>query len=100
MTRQPLRLTQPGEPPAPLLDELSASVVTRSRRRPRRARTPYRPGDSAISLHALASLIAQVQQMISQAVSPARDQGHTWAEIGRLLNLSGSLGHQGGQEFR
>jgi hypothetical protein len=28
MTRQPLRLTQPGELPAPLLDELSASVVT------------------------------------------------------------------------
>ena len=26
--------------------------------------------------------------MIPQAVSRARDQGHTWSDIGRLLNLS------------
>jgi hypothetical protein len=26
--------------------------------------------------------------MIPEAVSQARDQGRTWAEIGRLLNLS------------
>ena len=88
MTRQPLRLTQPGEPPAPLLDELSASVVTEAADALAALRTPYWLGDSAVSLHALASLIAQAQQMIPQAVSQARDQGHTWADIGRLLGLS------------
>lgn len=90
MTRPPLRLTQPGELPAPVLDEFSASVVTQAAGTLAALRTPYWLGDSAISLHALASLIAQAQQMIPEAVSQARDQGRTWAEIGRLLNLSPS----------
>ena len=51
-------------------------------------RTPYWLGDSAVGLHALASLIAQAHTMIPDAVHAARDQGHTWAEIGQLLNLS------------
>jgi hypothetical protein len=51
-------------------------------------RTPYWLGDSAVGLHALASLIAQANKMIPDAVHAARDQGHTWAEIGQLLNLS------------
>ena len=65
MTSQRPRLTRPGELPAPRVD-----------------------ADSAVALHALASLIAQAQQMIPDAVSQARDQEHTWAEIGQLLNLS------------
>ena len=55
---------------------------------PAALRTPYWPGDSAVGLHALASLIARAQQMIPAAVSQARDQGHTRAEIGQLLNLT------------
>ena len=54
---------------------------------PRSARL-YWLGDSAVGLHALASLIAQAQQMIPAAISQARDQGHTWAGIGQLLNLA------------
>ena len=88
MTTKPLRLTQPGELPAPLLDELSASVVTEAADALAALRTPYWLGDSAVGLHALASLIAQAQQMIPAAIGQARDQGHTWAEIGQLLNLS------------
>jgi len=88
MTRPPLRLVQPGELPGPLLDEFSASVVTEAAGSLAALRTPYWLGDSAVSLHALASLIAQAQQMIPEAVSQARDQGRTWPEIGRLLNLS------------
>jgi len=37
-------------------------------------RTPYWLGDSAVRLHALASLIAQAQQLLPQAVHDARDQ--------------------------
>jgi hypothetical protein len=88
MTRKPLRLTEPGELPAPLLDEFSASVVTEAVDTLAALRTPYWLGDSAVGLHALASLIAQAHTMIPDAVHEARDQGHTWAEIGQLLNLT------------
>ena len=88
MTRKPLRLTEPGELPAPLLDEFSASVVTEAVDTLAALRTPYWLGDSAVGLHALASLIAQAHTMIPDAVHAARDQGHTRAETGQLLNLS------------
>ena len=45
-----------------------------------RLRTPYWLGDSAVHLHALASLIAQAQQLLPQAVHDARDQELTWAQ--------------------
>ena len=79
MTRPPLRLVQPGELHGPLLDEFSASVVTEAAGSLAALRTPYWLGDSAVSLHALASLIAPAQQMIPEAVSQARDQGRTLA---------------------
>ena len=47
-----------------------------------RQRTAYWPGDSAAHLHALASLIAQAQQLLPQAVHDARDQELTWTQIG------------------
>ena len=53
-----------------------------------RLRTPYWLGDSAVRLHALASLIAQAQQLLPQAVHDARDQELTWAEIGELLGTT------------
>jgi hypothetical protein len=55
---------------------------------PPRLRTPYWLGDSAVRLHALASLITQAQPLLPQAVHDARDQELTWAEIGELLNIS------------
>jgi hypothetical protein len=88
MTSQQPRLTQPGELPAPRADADSATVLAQAVDALAALRTPYWLGDSAVSLHALASLIAQAQQMIPAAVSQARDQEHTWAEIGQLLNLS------------
>jgi hypothetical protein len=88
MTRKSLRLTEPGELPAPLLDEFSASVVTEAVDTLAALRTPYWLGDSAVGLHALASLIAQAHTMIPDAVHAARDQGHTRAEIGQPLNLT------------
>jgi hypothetical protein len=88
MTSQRPRLTQPGELPAPRVDADSATVLAQAVDALAALRTPYWLGDSAVTLHALASLIAQAQQMIPAAVSQARDQEHTWAEIGQLLNLS------------
>ena len=88
MTSQQLRLTRPGELPAPRADADSATILAQAAEALAALRTPYWLGDTAVGLHALASLIAQAQQMIPAAVSQARDQGHTWAEIGQLLNLS------------
>ena len=47
-----------------------------------------RVGDSAVRLHALASLIAQAEQLLPQAVHDARDQELTWAQIGELLDTT------------
>ena len=44
--------------------------------------------DSAVRLHALASLIAQAQQLLPQAIHDTRDQELTWAQIGELLNTT------------
>ena len=88
MTSQQLRLTRPGELPAPRVDADSATVVAQAAEALAALRTPYWLGDTAVGLHALASLIAQARQMIPHAVHEARDQGHTWAEIGQLLNIS------------
>jgi len=88
MKSQKPRLTRPGELPAPRADDDSAAVLADAVDALAALRTPYWLGDSAVGLHTLASLIAQAQQMLPAAVSQARDQGCTWAEIGQLLNLS------------
>jgi hypothetical protein len=51
-------------------------------------RTAYWLGDSAVRLHALASLIAQARQLLPQTVHDARDQELTWAQIGELLGTT------------
>ncbi|MDQ2845577.1 MAG: hypothetical protein M3Y77_04320 [Actinomycetota bacterium] len=88
MISQPLRLTQPDELPAPRTDADSASVLAQAVDALAALRTPYWLGDSAVNLHALASLIVHTRQMLPDAVAYARDQEHTWTEIGQLLNLS------------
>jgi hypothetical protein len=51
MTGQPLRLTEPGELPAPRTGADSAAVSPRPSM-PRRAAHPYWLGDTAVGLHA------------------------------------------------
>ena len=46
------------------------------------------PTDSAVRLHAVASLITQAHQLLPQAVNDAGDQELTWAQIGELLNTT------------
>jgi hypothetical protein len=90
MTTRPLRLTQPEEMPAPVVDELSAAVLDEAIDALAALRTPYWLGDTAVHLHALASLIAHAQRQLPDAVAVARDQELTWEEIGQLLGLTGS----------
>ena len=88
MTGQPLHLTQPHEMPAPRVDDDSLEVLNHAIDTLAQRRTPYWLGDSSVRLHALASLIAQAERLLPDAVHDARDQEFSWAEIGQLLNLS------------
>ena len=88
MTRPPLRLTRPGQLPAPATDPDSLQVLHEATGQLSRLRTPYWLGDSGVRLHALTSLIAQAEQLLPQAVHDARDQELTWTQIGELLNTT------------
>jgi hypothetical protein len=88
MNRPPLRLARPGQLPAPTTGDDSLTVLTEAVDALARLRTAYWLGDSAVHLHALASLIAQAQQLLPQAVHDARDQELTWAQIGELLGTT------------
>jgi hypothetical protein len=88
MTRPPPRLAHPGQLPAPATGDDSLQVPDEAIDQLARLRTPYWLGDSAVRLHALASLITQAQQLLPQAVHDARDQELTWAQIGELRNTT------------
>jgi hypothetical protein len=53
-----------------------------------RLRTASWLGDSWVRLHTLASLIAQAERLLPQAVHDARDQDLTWTQIGELLGTT------------
>lgn len=88
MKPPPLRLARPGQLPAPATGPDSLHVLDEAIDQLAALRTPYWLGDSAVRLHALASLISQAQQLLPQAVHDARDQELTWAEIGELLGIT------------
>jgi len=88
MTRPPLRLARPGQLPAPATGDDSLAVLSEAIDNLARLRTAYWLGDSAVRLHALASLITQAQQLLPQAIHGARDQKLTWTQIGDLLGIT------------
>ena len=45
-------------------------------------------GDAGVTLHLLASLIAQAQHRLPRAVADARDQDYSWAQIADLLGVT------------
>jgi hypothetical protein len=84
MNHPPLRLARPGQLPAPAAGDDSLHVLTEANDNLARQRTPCWPGDSGVRLHALASLTAQAERLLPQAVCDARDQELTWTQIGEL----------------
>jgi hypothetical protein len=58
MNRPALRLTHPGQLPAPCTGDDSLQILTDAVDNLARLRTPYWLGDSAVHLHALGSLMA------------------------------------------
>jgi hypothetical protein len=88
MNQPALRLTRPGQLPAPRTDDDSLDVISEAIDALARRRTAYWLGDSAVRLHALTSLIAQAGQLLPQAIHDARDQELTWTQIGELLGTT------------
>jgi signal recognition particle GTPase len=88
MNRPPLRLARPGQLPAPITGDDSLAVLNDAIDQLAQLRTAYWLGDSAVRLHTLASLIAQAEQLLPQAVSDARDQELTWTQIGELHGIT------------
>ena len=86
MTQPQLRITEPDELPAPRVDDDTAAVLDQAIETLARLHTPYWLGDSGVRLHA--SLIAQADALLPQAINDARDQELTWAEIAQLLHIS------------
>jgi len=88
MNQPGLHITRPGQLPAPATGDDSLQVLTEAIDNLARLRTACWLGDSAVHLHALASLIAQARQLLPQAVHDARDQELTWTQIGELLSTT------------
>jgi hypothetical protein len=88
MNRPPLHLTRPGQLPAPATGDDTLPVLSEAIDSLARRRTAYWLGDSVVRLHALASLIAQAEQLLPGAVRDARDQELTWTQIGELLTTT------------
>jgi hypothetical protein len=88
VTGRELHLVEPDELPAPRVDDDSLQVLYDAFETLARRRTLYWLGDTSVQLHALASLIAQAERLLPEAVHEARDQEFTWAQIGQLLNTT------------
>ena len=88
MNRPPLRLARPGQLPAPITGGDTLAVLTDAIDHLAQLRTAYWLGDSAVHLHALASLIAQAEQLMPQAACDARYQELTWTQIGEPLGTT------------
>lgn len=73
---------------APFTDTDSAQILQEALDSLAPLRTPYWLGDTGVTLHLLASLHAQIQERLPDAVADARDQDYSWAEIGDLLALT------------
>jgi hypothetical protein len=100
MNRPPLRLTRPGQLPAPAAGDDSRQILSQAADSLAQARTPYWLGDSGVRLHALASLIAQAEQLLPEAVHHARDQELTWAQIAELLGTTAATAATAARRYR
>lgn len=45
-------------------------------------------GDTGVTLHLLASLVAEARSRLPRAVADARDQGYSWGQVADLLGVT------------
>lgn len=74
-------------PSSPLVDDESDAVLVVAVNDLVLLRSPMWAEDSGAILHALASLAAQIEAWLPDAVADARDQDYRWDEIAQLLGV-------------
>jgi hypothetical protein len=74
-------------PSSPLVDHESEAVLVEAVHDLILLRSPMWGEDTGATLHALASLAAQIQAWLPDAVADARDQDYRWDEIAQLLGI-------------
>jgi hypothetical protein len=75
-------------PGAPLVDDESEAVLVVAVNDLIVLRSPMWAEDAGAVLHALASLAAQIEAWLPDAVADARDQDYRWPEIAALLGIA------------
>ena len=75
-------------PDRPLVDDASAAVLDEAVVELTLLRSPRSLGDGLADLHAMASLLAQLQAWMPLSVAAARKHEHTWEAIGRQLGVT------------
>jgi len=78
----------PRHPDHPVVDEESAAVLEEALHSLTILRCAGDEGDAGARLHMLASLMAQANAMLTDAVADARDQDYAWAEIAGRLGIA------------
>jgi hypothetical protein len=79
-------------PDEPVLDEESEAVLVVAVNDLVLLRSPMWSGDAGAVLHALASLAAQIDQWMPDAVADARDQEYSWSEVASLTGMKTEIG--------
>jgi DNA-binding NarL/FixJ family response regulator len=77
-------------PDHPVVDDDSAEILDDAVHNLTMNRSPLNDGHAGLRLHVLASLIAQAQALLPDAVADARDQGFSWSDIANDLGISAS----------
>ncbi|GAC1547158.1 MAG: hypothetical protein NVS3B12_35220 [Acidimicrobiales bacterium] len=77
-----------AHPDRPVIDGHSEQVVADAVALISVLRSPMGQGHAGLRLHALASLIAQAEALLPDAVADARDCDFYWPEIARELGVS------------
>jgi hypothetical protein len=71
-----------------IVDDDSAEALQEAVHHLELARSPMNLGDGALRVHVLASLVAQADALLPDAVAQARDQDHPWADIAAQLGIT------------
>lgn len=74
-------------PDSPLVDCDSEAVLAAAVNDVILLRSPMWSGDAGATLHAVATLAAEIERWLPDAVADARDQGYRWHEIAQLLGI-------------
>ena len=74
-------------PADPLTDDDSEAVVALAVNDLMLLRSPVWSGDAGAVLHALASLAAEIEKWVPDAVADAHSRGYSWSQIARHIGV-------------